>query len=266
MIRRLPLLLLVAMLAACGSAPVQPVSPVAERIKAEEKDARRALKSGDLPRAHQAFSRELLLQQSVDDAAGAASTAINLATVKYRLHDEEGALALLDGILNAKAIYPPDSAVQAAFRKAVVLLHIGRRVDAVAALQQADGLCQRQCGLLASLELLHARLLLAGGDASGALALAQPLSGRSDIGREEQANALRLVAFAEEKLQRPADALQHYQAALVLDKPLGFADRIGEDLSGMARAAKQLGRDGEAEVYARRAALVAESIKQEHVE
>lgn len=260
------LLLWVMTLAACGSAPVQPQSASAERIKAEEKDARRAMKSGDLVRAHQAFSRELLLQQSLDDTAGAASTAINLATVKYRLNDDAGALALLDGILNAKVLYPADSYIQASFRKAIILLHMGRKGDAEVALQQADGQCQRQCGLQASLELLHARLLLEGGDAQGALALAQPLGGRADVGREEQANALRLVASAEEKLQRYADALQHYQAALLLDKPLGFGGRIAEDLSGMARAAKQLGHDAEAEVYAHRAALVVESMRQEHLE
>jgi len=56
-----------------------------------------------------------------------------------------------------------------------------------------------------------------------------------------------------------ASALQHYQATLELDKLPGLSARIGEDLNGMARVSARLGRDQDAAVYARRAALVNES-------
>jgi tetratricopeptide (TPR) repeat protein len=91
-----------------------------------------------------------------------------------------------------------------------------------------------------------------------ALSLAQAVSKVAEAGKDEQANALRVQAGAEEKLQRYADALTHYQAALEIDKPLGLSARIAEDLNGLARIARQLGREQDAAIYARRASLVNE--------
>jgi len=126
----------------------------------------------------------------------------------------------------------------------------------------SEKLCEKTCTLRFGIDALRARLLLLKGDAEGALALAQAVSKEGEAGKEEQANALRVVAAAEETLARYASALQHYQATLEMDKSLGLSARIGEDLNGMARVSTQLGRNQEAAIYARRAVLVNESHRQ----
>lgn len=260
---RLFILLLTGMLAACGSTPAPRLPQALEQAQAADKDARRALRGGDLLRAQHGFAKALALQQSLDDAAGAATTLINLATVSHQLHDDEAALAWLDKILLEKAqIYPPESNMTAAFRKAVILTNLARLSEADSALQLAEKQCAKQCTLRFGIDALRARLLLLKGDAEGALALAQAVSNEDAAGKEEQANSLRVVAASEEKLARYASALQHYQTALEMDKSLSLGTRIGEDLNGMARVLTRLGRNQEAAAYARRAVLVAESYRQ----
>jgi len=260
---RLFILLLTGMLTACGSAPAPRPPQALEQAQTADKDARRALRSGELLRAKNNFAKTLALQQSLDDSAGAATTLINLATVTHLLHDDPAALTWLDKILLEKTqIYPPESYMTAAFRKAVILTNLARLSEADSALQLSEKLCEKKCALHFGIDALRARLSLLQGDAEGALALAQAVSKEYEAGKEEQANALRVVAAAEEKLARYASALQHYQAALEMDKSLDLSARIGEDLNGMARTSTQLGHNQEAAVYARRAVLVNESYRQ----
>jgi len=172
-------------------------------------------------------------------------------------------LKSLDRILLEKEpIYPPESLIAAAFRKAVILADLSRSGEAGQALQSADKQCAGKCALSYSIDALRARLMLLDGDADGALELAITVSKQNEAGREEQANALRVAAAAEEKLARSAGALQHFQAALELDRSLALSVRIGEDLNGMARASTRLGRDQDAAEYARRAVLVNEAYRQ----
>ncbi len=256
-------LLFIVLLAACGSTPAPRLPQALEQAQNADKDARRALRVGDLVRAQHHFAKALQLQQSLDDAAGAATAIINLATVSHQLHDEEGALNWLDKILLEKGtIYPADASIAAAFRKAVILTDLARVADAESTLVVADKLCEKKCTLHSGIDGLRARLLLLNGDAEGALILATALGNADEVGKEEQANALRISAAAEEKLARYTDALLHFQRALELDKALGLGERIGEDLNGMARVAKVLGREQEASVYLRRAELVNQSLHQ----
>lgn len=253
-------LLLSLLLVACGSTPPPRVPQLLEKAQAAEKDARRALRAGELLRAQHAFANTLVLQQALDDVSGAATTMINLATVTHQLHDDKGALDWLDKILLEKVrIYPAEAQRVAAFRKAVILTNMGQVSEAEASLQQAEKSCEKKCSQRFGIEVLRARLLLLQGDAEGALALAQGVSKEKEVGREEQANALRVAAVAEEKLLRHANALQHYQDALEIDKALGLSARIAEDLEGLARISTQLGHEQDAATYARRAALVNES-------
>jgi len=259
--------MLLGILTACGSAPAPRPPQTLEQAQAADKEARRALRSGELLRAQNDFAKALALQQSLDDTAGAATTLINLATVAHQLHDDKAALTWLDKILLEKGvIYPPESCLTAAFRKAVILTNLARLGEADSALQLSEKQCGKKCTLHFGIDVLRARLSLLKGDAEGALALAQAVSTEAEAGKEEQANALRVVAAAEEKLARNESALQHYQSALEMDKLSGLSTRIGEDLIGMARVSTRLGRNQEAAVYARRAALVNESHRQSVME
>ncbi|TAJ79488.1 MAG: hypothetical protein EPO42_06095 [Gallionellaceae bacterium] len=261
---RIVLLMLAGMLVACGSTPAPRLPQALEQAQTVDKDARRALRNGELLRAQYNFTKVLALQQSLDDTAGAATTLINLATVTHQMHDDAAALVWLDRILLEKApLYPAEARMTAAFRKAVILTNMERPNEAEAALLLAEKQCEKKCALHFGMDVLHARLLLLKGDAAGALALAQSIAKeKKGAGKEEQANAVRVAAAAEEKLQHYANALQYYQSALETDKALGLSARIGEDLSGMARAAKLLGQLEDANLYARRAELVNASQRQ----
>ncbi len=260
------MLLIIAALPACGSAPAPRIPQALEQAQTADKNARLAMRNGDLLRAQQAFAKTLLLQRSLDDVAGAATTIINLATVTHQLHDDEGALDWLDKILlEQPGIYPQGSYLDASFRKAVILANLGRIPEAEVSLEEAGKLCEKKCSLRFGVDGLSARLLLLKGDATGAFALARVVSKDADAEKEEQANALRVMAEAEEKLARYADALQHYQAALDVDRVLSLSSRIGEDLSGLARVAKQLGREQDANYYLHRADWVNDSIQQNKI-
>jgi tetratricopeptide (TPR) repeat protein len=246
-------------LSACGSSTPPREPQLIEKLHAAEKDARHALKGGELQRAQHSFNKALILQQALDDTAGAAVTMINLATVAHQLHEDEAALTWLDKVLMERvALYPIDSQRIAAFRKAVILTHLNRLHEAELSLQLAEKACAKKCSERFSIDTLRARIFLLTGQVEEALSLAQAVSKVAEAGKDEQANALRVQAGAEEKLQRYADALTHYQAALEIDKPLGLSARIAEDLNGLARIARQLGREQDAAIYARRASLVNE--------
>lgn len=261
MIRLLVPIVAVAMLGACGSPPAR-LPPALEQARLADKDALRALRAGDARNAQVLLERSLSLHRSVDDVDGAASALISLATLSHRMHDDEAALKLLDRVLlDQPGVYPPEWHVTAAFRKAVILADQGRTGDAEQVLALADRQCELRCPLRYGIEVLKARLALLRGDAAAALQLAQPVASAWEAGKEEQANALRIAASAEEGLARYDAALRHYRAALELDKSLGFSARIEDDLNGMARVLKQLGRTGEAESHARRAAIVHEATR-----
>src|SRR5665647_1148061 len=167
---KLILLIFAGLLVACGSAPVVRQPLAIEQARAADKDARKALRDGELLRAQHDFAQALALQQSLDNTAGSATTMINLATVAHQLNDDQAALTWLDRILLEKeAIYPQESRLTAAFRKAVILADLARLGDADAALRSADNLCDRKCALNFGIDALRARLLLLNGDAQGAL-------------------------------------------------------------------------------------------------
>lgn len=261
MIRLFVSILSAALLAACGS-PQPRLPPALEQAQTADKDARRALRMGDMKNARTLFARSVELHQSVDDADGAASALISLATLSHRMGDDAAAIALLDRVLRERiGVYPPEWHITAAFRKAVILVDLGRMDEAGPVLAAAGERCGRDCTLRPGIEVLKARMALLRGDAAAALELARPVASARGAGKEEQANALRIAAAAEEKLMRHDAALLHYRAALELDKSLGLGGRIEEDLNGMARVLKRLGRVEEAAGHARRASIVHEAAR-----
>lgn len=265
MIRSLIFIMLVSLLTACGTPPQR--QPLAlQQAQTADKEARRALRMGDTANARIAFAESLSRYQSLDDRDGAASARLSLAAVSHQLHDDAAAIKLLDELLlDQDHVYARGWQIAAAFRKAVILAGSERVDEALPVLAIADRLCERDCDLRFGIEVVKARLTLLKGDALAALALAQPVATARDVSNDERANALRVVAAAEERLTRHEAALSHYRGALELDKALGLSGRIEDDLNGMARALTQLGKKAEAATHARRAALVREGARRDAV-
>lgn len=254
------LVLLLAALVACGSAP--PRQPFAlEQAKKAEQAAHRALHDGDLKRAQELFRQSLLMQQSLDNLPASAMAAINLSSVSHRLGEDGEALELLDHVLTENTTQiPSELRAVAAFRKGIILADAGKATEAEAALQVAKQACDRECAYSSAMNILHARLALSRGDYEAALSTATNVI-KSGAEKVELANALRIAAAAEAALEHPEAALAHYQAALELDKELALSTRIAADLVGIVKALEKLGRKSEADVFARRAEAVKAALR-----
>lgn len=252
--------MLLAGLAACSSAP-PPRPPVAlERANAADKEAHRAMRDGDLAVARNLFEQTLRLQQSQDNLPGVAAAAINLAVVYHRMGNDDLALRLLDAIIgDTLTPYPVELRVAAAFRKAVILVDSGNK-DAAAALDAAAQKCSGSCEFTSGINNLRARMALGKGDYAAAIRLSKEAADAAGEHKDELANAKRYSAAAEAVLGQHNLALEHYLAALELDKQLGMGGRIAADLDGIAKALAQLGRKDESAAYARRAAAAQDAL------
>lgn len=255
----LPALLIGALAACSGTAPPRPPAAV-ERAAVLDREARFAMRDGDLVQARNLFEQSLRLEQSLDDFSGIATASINLAAVYHRLKNDDMALRLLDAILGDKLVpYPAELRAAAAFRKAVILVDKGADGEA-AAVETAGRLCGNPCEFTPGLYNLHARLALQKKDYAAALSFAKSAQDGAGQNTDELANARRNAAAAEAGLNRHAAALDHYLAALALDKELALPERIAGDLDGASRELKQLGRTDESASYARRAAAAHDAL------
>jgi tetratricopeptide (TPR) repeat protein len=255
--KRAGLCLLLAGMAACSSSPPpRPPAPV-EQMNAVDKAASRAARDGDWLAARTLFEQSRRLHQAQDDMAGSATATINLASVYHHLGKNDIALQLLDSIASEPSLpYPAQLRSVAAFRKSVILADDGQQSAAAAALDDAVQGCPKSCDFMAGVNNLRARLALAKKDHASALTLAKAAADAAGGDKSELANARRYAGDAEIGLQHNEPALEHYLAALELDKQMGLSERIAEDLDGAAKALARLGRKDEAEAYARRAAVV----------
>jgi tetratricopeptide (TPR) repeat protein len=259
-IRGIILGLLAAALAGCsGTIPPKPPA-VVQRAGTVEAQARQAVQDGDLALARSLFEQALRLHQSLDDLPGVATASINLAAVYHGLKNDAMALRLLDAVAGDTQVpYPPELRRAAAFRKAVILVDDGAQGGA-AAVDAAAGLCGKSCELAAGLDNLRARVALQNKQYADALAFARAAEGEAGEDTQEQANAWRNAAAAEAGAGRHGAALDRYLAALALDKRLGMPKRIADDLDGVSRELKRVGRADESASYARRAAAAREAI------
>lgn len=255
--KRACLYLVLAGMAACSSPPPpRPPAPL-EQMNAVDKAASRAARDGDWPAARTLFEQSRRLHQAQDDVAGSAMATINLASVYHHLGKNDTALQLLDGIVSDTTLpYPVQLRSVAAFRKAVILADGGQWNASAAAVDDAVQNCPKPCELTAGISNLRARLALAKNDYASALPLAKAAADAAGGDKSELANARRYAGDSELGLQHHEPALEHYLAALELDKQLGLSERIAEDLDGAAKALARLGRREEAESYARRAVAV----------
>lgn len=255
MIRILLIAAITVALSACGSAP--PRQPVAiEQAQKTALSAHRAMREGDLYRARELFKQAMLMQQALENIPDRSLNTLNLASVQHRMGQDEVALQLLDGLLNDPAqLIPVDLQAAAAFRKAIILVDLGRNNESATAVQVSQNLCAKTCAIQPGLNNLQARLLLDGGNKVSALEIVkQVISANPE--KVELANAQRLAGKIENMLEQYDAALAHYSSALELDKELAFSKRIAEDLHGMASALSGLKRDAEAALYQQRAEAV----------
>lgn len=269
MIRSLRNFSVVLLLTACSSSP-PPVLPPAEDTAARwDQRGQEAFRAGSAQEALVAYRESLRLYTSVENAEGAATELLNIATVHYQIGERDRAAEALSELLTTRATATPVRLkADAAYRLALLDFDAGNNDRAAESLDRAQALCESKCDIDGRLNNLRARLLLA----RGKLAEAETTARRGlDINRRrsdvaEEANSLRILAEIAARDRRNAQSLSFYEQALTLDKAAAEPRKIMLDLLGAGRSLAAQGKSNDATLYAERALRVAESIGDEQAQ
>lgn len=240
-------------LLACASAPPAPVPPALQAAQRLEQRAAQAFAQGDWPDAQADYQTAAEVYASLALVEPQMRTLLSLA----RVQSEAGQTALALQTVN-RVLAQPDFTVLSTGTQ--LLAHgragaLGLSSDASAAqmhVQQALALCAGTCTQQAALQVLQARIALQQGQAAQALVLvnfalktiayvARPVSSTAELKAVEQANALRVRAYAALALQQAHTAAEDAQAALALDQNQGLSARVVDDLRILVDAYRSLG-------------------------
>lgn len=209
-----------------------------------------------------AQERALVAARSVEDDEGIALRILDLAALHRAAGEAPEARAALEELL-AEApplAYPGRWRAEAARMAGLLALDGGDTAAATRWAARALEICRAaRCPGEGAIVNLQARAAFLAGDLSGAIRLARkalPLN-RSAKDEEETANSSRIIADAEMRAGRHADAGRAFADALALDKKLGLETKIVLDLLGLGNAARGAGRAREARDYFARARTAA---------
>lgn len=233
--RSSPVFLAGLLLAACGANP--PAPQPAERRAAEQAEALAVddWRHAEYARAARGFGEAARRYTAIDDTAAARRATLHQARAHLALGDANAALARLAGL-------PPAADLGTALLATQAHLARGDAAAATQSLASAAAACADPCAVAASLDVLRARLALAGGDATAALtaadrALDTVKAAPADAPPEaEAANAWRLRAEAQLALGDAVAAEAAAQRALDLDRRLALPEKIARDWLLIARA------------------------------
>lgn len=231
--------LLVTLLTACSSGPVQRDSAVAAQARDEHADGQDAFSRHDFDSARRHFQRALRLHQSIDDAQGIALNRLDLARSWAALGEGAKADAELDALLSSAA--SASARAEAARQKAVIALAEDRLDDALRWQSEAASQCGADCSLGGSLAMIRAQVALRRGafdqaqhewnTAQAALPSATPPTA-------EQANLWRLGGQIARARKDFSAARSQLAQALATDRDNGLPDRVQFDLRLLAENAE----------------------------
>lgn len=256
-------------LLACASAPPAPVPPALQAAQHLEQRAAQAFAQGDWPNAQADYQTAAEVYASLALVEPQMRTLLSLARVQSEAGQTVPALQTVSRVLAQPDFKGLSSGTQ-------LLAHgragaLGLPSDASAAqmhVQQALALCASTCTQQAALQVLQARIALQQGQAAQALVLAnnalktiayvaRPESSTAELKAQfkveskavEQANALRVRAYAALALQQAQTAAEDAQAALALDQNQGLSARVVDDLRILVDAYRALWDGGQVQRY-----------------
>lgn len=250
--------------AGCGSTPPAP-SRIERDALAMNERAARAFRAADYEQARSLYAEALRLDESIDNADGAAVNLLNLARVEQAAGRADPAHALLDRVLADATRYPASSRAEAAARKAQFAL---AAKDLAATQSWVDtGLshCGSGCPAAATLFNLAALAALERSAPESAMEQAQKAlaAAKDESGRGERANALRILGRARLARGDAAGAQQNLSEALGIDQALGLPERIFSDLVLLGDASLGRQQRDEARVFYERALSVGSAQRDE---
>lgn len=248
-------------LMACSSPPAKPSSPAQAQGQAQNQNAARALRRGDAAAALASYQAALAAAESVEDFESSAVALLNLATVHSQLGQNEAALAQVDRILAAPALFSVAAQAQAAARKALLWVDQGQIEQALSWADRSLVLCPSTCALAPAMNNLRAHVALGRGELERATHLALQAAEQAAAAGlpAEQANGQRLAGRALSQQGQHVRAAELLAQALLLDQTLGLPDRIAADLQFAAQNEVRRGQLGAAKAYLERAWVVSQA-------
>lgn len=229
--------LLVAMwLAAACASKGAPVSATHQQADQRFNAASRALALGQPERAVQQFQQAIVLYDGLYALPQRTQAVLGLSRALSESGRVEEAMQCVQQALTTDLALSAADRSQLLGRKASLWLAQGDSEAAATAALQAQTECHSRCPDHAALTVLQARIALARGAWVEGKDKASQASLLAADNPREQANALRVLAQAELKLQQAQAALLAAEQALVIDQRLGLPPRIALDLQLLAEA------------------------------
>jgi len=218
-----------------------------------------AFRQGDFALARDEFQKSLAIHRSVENQEGVAGELMNLSLVYRRLGNSSDAYAALDQILSGPGLpFDEKLRAEAAYRKASFYLDDADDAQARVWAGRALNFC-RACPAEGRIYNLQARMALLARPAESMQFARRALTlNRSAGNKTEEANSHRLIADVAYQTHEYSVAQAAYQAALLLDKETGAAEKIALDLMGLGRGLARQGKRKEAIDYFQRAYFVSE--------
>jgi len=234
-----------------------------EQTAVAQQRAESALERDDVRGALRQYQLALDRSRAVEDQDATATGLLNIAAVLHRSGDFTAARAKLIELLEHQPPFVPAYAGRAEARLALIELQTNRVADAARHAARAQELCPPACPWQLPLLVVEAGIALRSGDPAGAQTRAQAAVDAARAAKDirEEANAWRLLGEAAGENGRGTQARDAFLAALSLDRKAELPERIALDLLALARLELALGNRGPAQVYARRAAEVAEGAR-----
>jgi tetratricopeptide (TPR) repeat protein len=233
-------LLAAALLGACAGEQAHRRPPLAQRVFDLGKEGQTAYLKGDLPRARRLFESAWRDALQIEDSAGVAVMALNLARVARESGASAAGLARLESVSDwHRRSIPARLKQEIDLLTAVLLADLGQANAALLQIAALRENCPSICEGAVGADGLQARLTLEKGDARRALDLAETALSRfrTHENQQEVANLLRVQGDARLALGDFSSARRALEEALNIDKALALPAKIALDLASLARAA-----------------------------
>lgn len=240
--------LLVA-LAGCAHVPDIRSVPHKQAMTWESR-GEKAYLAGSIEQSRRSYETALQINTSIENAHGIASDMLSLAQINLDCSEYDQAETRLRFVLDDPShLFAAADKADAAARSARLALLLKQPERAAELVQQAERLCRdADCSIAASILNLYAQAALALGrieDSADMARRAGAIAGKSQQ-PVELANSQRLQGEILLRSKSANEAVPLLEQALALDKQLGLARRIAEDLQWLAEAEDMQGRREEA--------------------
>lgn len=243
---------LLVVLSGCAQHP-DTLSVVHKQAMERANQGEKAYLGGNAPLSRQYYDDALQINTRIENARGIAANTLSLAHIYLTSGEYDLAGEKLSVILDDKNhLFTAGERADAAARSALLTLFLKQPARAAEWARQAQLLCnEANCNSLAAILNLRAQA-----DFSlGLIQESDDLANQAGVVAEkthqlaEQANSFRLLGEIQfcQKLYRAAIPL--FEHALLLDKQLGQAGKIAEDLHLLAEAKDMVGQHDEAASY-----------------